>query len=98
TMNETGNDPIHRREFLARGASAGALAAGLPIAVSARPASARATRIDTRLAARQLDSREFTLSEYDTIRPALSFSAATAEEAAEWRSVARARLVELLGG
>lgn len=97
-MNEPRSSPIDRREFLARGASAGALAAGLPIALPPRPLSRRSAQLRARLAERQLDSRDFTLSEYDSIRPALGFSAATPDEAAEWRTTARARLVDLLGG
>ena len=66
---------------------AGALAAGLPISLDPRPVPSRSARIHTRLAERQLDSRDFTLSEYDSIRPALGFSAGSPEEADAYLAV-----------
>ena len=54
--------------------------------------------LDARLAARQLDSRDFTLSEYETIRPSLAFRGGTAEEVLGWQEEGRAKLIELMGG
>lgn len=99
-MNEPTSSPIDRREFLARGASAGALAAGFPAGLHPRSSGGRGKvrPIHARMAERQMDSQEFTLSEYAGIRPSLGFSAGSPEEAAEWRRTSRERLVELLGG
>ena len=94
---------IPRREFLKRSSIAGAaVAAALPAAraLAELPESpgAGALREEVSLGERQLDSRDFCLSVYDSIRPALAFSATTADEARAWQRVARARLIERLGG
>ena len=102
-MSEPHSLPIARREFLLRGAAAGAaITAGLPAAASAAggpavapPASAA---LPSALAGRQLDSQEFCLSEYDSIRPSLGFAATDEGAARAWQREARTRLVELLGG
>jgi dienelactone hydrolase len=104
-------DEIGRREFIRRGALAGVVATtGLPgagalhhgsleeLTTSASPAPAGGATHRQALAGRHLDSKEFCLSEYDALRPALSFSATTPTAAREWRGRARARLVERLGG
>jgi dienelactone hydrolase len=105
-------DEIGRREFIKRGALAGVVATtGLPAAAAlhdgasgglpkapAAPPLGDGPTISEALAGRHLDSKEFCLSEYDALRPALSFSATTTEEAREWRDRARRRLVERLGG
>ncbi|HTK46629.1 MAG TPA: alpha/beta hydrolase family protein [Gemmatimonadaceae bacterium] len=105
-------DEIGRREFIKRGALAGVVAtAGLPgvaplhdesLAEPAKTSAVASRTSDSArpdaLAGRHLDSREFCLSEYDALRPALSFSATTPDAAHEWRERARRRLVERLGG
>jgi dienelactone hydrolase len=92
-------DEIGRREFLKRGAMAGAIAtAGLPAAITHLGPPAPDVRADDALAGRHMDSKEFCLSEYDAITPAYSFSATSPAEAALWRERARRRLVERLGG
>jgi len=98
---------IARRDFLKQSAIAGAAAAtGLP-AAAARAAmpDADATAPPPRsphelatLAERQLDSREFCLSVYDTVAPSLAFTASEPMAARRWQKKARARLTERLGG
>ena len=94
-------DEMGRREFLKRGTVAGVLATtGLPLAhardgiawTSATPHMA------PELAARHFDSKEFCLSEYDAITPALSFSATDEASARRWQLQARRKLIERLGG
>lgn len=97
------NDPsIDRREFLRLGAAAGALGAtGIahptPVSATRLPAPGSA-RPHSALAARQLDSQEFCLSEYEAIGPALAFPGGGAEATRAWQTEARTKLVELLGG
>jgi Dienelactone hydrolase and related enzymes len=102
-------DEIGRREFLKRGTMAGVVATtGLPVgtalshtidAVSPSASPSNGIAADrAALAMRRLDSKEFCLSEYDAIRPALSFAATNPAEAKQWQSKARARLIERLGG
>ena len=101
-------DEIGRREFLVRGAMAGVAVTGLPLAVPhARATDVRHSREsgnplaaspDPALAARRLDSKEFCLSEYDAIKPALSFTATNPAAAHAWQQRARRKLVERLGG
>src|SRR6185295_8753952 len=77
---------------------AGAIAttAGLPSAALALPYGAGVAAAVP--AERRLDSREFCLSEYDAITPALSFSTSNPASAARWQQQARRRLIERLGG
>jgi dienelactone hydrolase len=104
---------IGRREFLKRGTIAGAVAAaGLPVAAAGLPAaealaSVPALAPPTRgvesgavesFVERQLDSQAFCLSIYDSLTPALAFSARDVASAREWQHRARHRLVERLGG
>jgi len=105
-------DEIGRREFIKRGTMAGVIATtGLPVATVARAATTSASTSTSvapdvlpasaphpALAARHLDSKEFCLSEYDALRPALGFSATNASAARRWQKRARARLIERLGG
>src|SRR5690349_19036423 len=105
-------DEIGRREFIKRSTMAGVIATtGLPAATVARPAAVPASpshgvasaapegsAVHPALAARHLDSKEFCLSEYDALRPALTFSATNASTARRWQKRARARLIERLGG
>jgi hypothetical protein len=87
---------IDRREFLKRGSAAGVAAtAGLGAVRAAPPAAPDAALA---LADRQLDSREFCLSMYDTITPSLAFGAQSRSAAQRWQGRARAKVVELLGG
>ena len=100
---------IGRREFIRRGTLAGVVATtGIPLIPSsatgaaADPAGAASSVADARthpaLATRHLDSREFCLSEYDSLTPTLSFSATNPASARRWQQRARARLIERLGG
>jgi dienelactone hydrolase len=104
-------DEIGRREFIRRGALAGVVATtGLPdtalhhdplgdvTTAATNQAPAVEAALSEALAGRHLDSKEFCLSEYDALRPALSFSATTPDAAHGWRARARRRLVERLGG
>jgi len=105
-------DEIGRREFIKRGTMAGVIATtGLPVATIARATSAAGATTNgaapaapepgaahPALAARHLDSKEFCLSEYDALRPALTFSATNASAARRWQKRARGRLIERLGG
>ena len=105
-------DEIGRREFIKRGTVAGVVATtGLSAATVARAATLPAASSDAitsgaaapsaphpALATRHLDSKEFCLSEYDALRPALSFTATSASDARRWQRKARARLIERLGG
>ncbi|MDB4915422.1 MAG: Abhydrolase, bacterial [Gemmatimonadetes bacterium] len=91
---------IGRREFVKRSAVAGVIAAtGLPSseARAANPPAA-AEPVNSVLAGRHLDSKEFCLSEYDALTPAMTFSARDAADAAAWQKRARKRLIERLGG
>ena len=101
------SDEIGRREFIRRGALAGVVATtGLPPALSGTPravesasvASTRAVDAPPALATRHLDSKEFCLSEYDALKPSMSFSATSPASARRWQTRARARLIERLGG
>ena len=105
-------DEIGRREFIKRGTVAGVVATtGLSAATVARAATLPAASSDPitpgaaapsaphpALATRHLDSKEFCLSEYDALSPALSFTATSASDARRWQWKARARLIERLGG
>jgi dienelactone hydrolase len=104
------SDEIGRREFIKRGTIAGVVATtGLPIAASSAAAAmsvpvaparelAAADETHAALAARHLDSKEFCLSEYDALKPAMAFSATTPAAARRWQQRARPKLVERLGG
>jgi dienelactone hydrolase len=68
------------------------------IAASSDSAAVAGEIIEPALATRHLDSKEFCLSEYDALRPALSFTATNRTSAKRWQQRARQRLVERLGG
>lgn len=100
-------DEMGRREFLRRGTVAGVIATtGFPLADAlaapgAHPAVTAGPAAHTDgagLAGRYLDSKDFCLSEYDAMKPALSFSATNVASAAEWQRRARRKLVDRLGG
>jgi len=105
------SEEIGRREFIKRGTIAGVVAGtGLPLAI-ANAASAStvvaapgvgdavaASPLSPALAARKLDSKEFCLSEYDALKPAMSFTATTPAAARRWQQRARPKLVDRLGG
>jgi dienelactone hydrolase len=106
-------DEIGRREFIKRSAVAGVIATtGLPAAevraasgasvASTGSVAAGDTAVETTsivaLAGRHLDSKEFCLSEYESLRPALGFSATDVASARRWQQRARQRLIERLGG
>ena len=89
-----------RREFLKRGTVAGVIATtGLPAPdMLNRPRAVNTEPVSPALATRNLDSKEFCLSQYDAITPSLSFSAKDAAAARRWQVRARAKLIERLGG
>jgi len=102
-------DQIGRREFIKRSTVAGVIATtGLPAASVAHAATRNGVApamttpapavLEAALATRHLDSKEFCLSEYDALRPALGFSATNAAAARRWQQRARRRLIERLGG
>ena len=99
------SDEIGRREFIRRGALAGVVATtGIPTLRDASgptpvasPAGVEPSAAPA-LAARHLDSGEFCFSEYDALKPAMSFTATTPASARRWQQRARARLIERLGG
>jgi dienelactone hydrolase len=94
-------DEIGRREFLKRSTVASVIATtGLQVSDgigAIGPNHVGDTVVPPELATRHLDSREFCLSEYDAISPALSFSADSPPSARRWQERARTRLVERLG-
>jgi dienelactone hydrolase len=107
------SEEIGRREFIRRGTVAGVVATtGLPLAAvsAAGPSSAPSTTalVETTgaggelsspaLAARHLDSKEFCLSEYDALKPAMAFDATTPNAARRWQQRARPKLIARLGG
>ncbi len=98
-------DDIGRREFLKRGTLAGALATGLPLSAVAAPGTAspeschpEPSEGSARSIARNLDSKAFCLSVYDTLTPAFAFSATDVTAARRWQVGARTRVAERLGG
>jgi dienelactone hydrolase len=105
------SEEIGRREFIRRGTIAGVVATGLPFAPASAEAAASAppatplTEAVTgdvlgspALAARHLDSKEFCFSEYDSLKPAMSFDATTPNAARRWQQRARPKLIDRLGG
>jgi dienelactone hydrolase len=78
-----------------------AAAASAPV-TSLAPAGAMTTATldgaSAALAARRLDSKEFCLSEYDALEPALSFTATTPNAARRWQQRARTKFIDRLGG
>ena len=94
-------DEMGRREFLKRGTVAGMLATtGVPLARVRGDAvtTSAVSHVTPELTARHLDSKEFCLSEYDAIAPALSFFATDPAAARRWQQQARRKLIERLGG
>jgi dienelactone hydrolase len=105
------SEEIGRREFIKRGTIAvGAATTAMPLAArvvgaATVPMTGTAAGVATygdvaspALAARHLDSKEFCLSEYDALKPALSFSATTPRAARRWQQRARPKLIDRLGG
>ena len=103
------SEQIGRREFIKRGTIAGVVATtGLPIVAASAANAPSATPITATvptdagtspaLAARHLDSKEFCLSEYDALKPAMSFTATTPNAARRWQQRARPKLIDRLGG
>lgn len=94
---------IARRQFIKENLAATALAVSSLNRVDAQAqiaekAAYRGPLSEFDLADRHLDSLPFTLSNYDTIKPSMSFAATSQAAAREWQSAARRKLVELLGG
>jgi dienelactone hydrolase len=104
------SEEIGRREFIRRGTIAGVVATtGLPLASASAASASTATPLAgttvpgqipdaSVLAARHLDSKEFCLSEYDSLKPAMSFTATTPNAARRWQQRARPKLIDRLGG
>ena len=104
------SEEIGRREFIRRGAIAGVVATtGLPLATAGAgstppvlpgtdPTVAGDVLGHPALAARHLDSKEFCLSEYDALKPAMAFDATTPNAARRWQQRARPKLIDRLGG
>jgi dienelactone hydrolase len=103
------SEEIGRREFIRRGTIAGVVATtGLPLATASALGDSPATPPtgatvagdmsgSSALAARHLDSKAFCFSEYDALKPAMSFSAATPNAARRWQQRARPKLIDRLG-
>lgn len=96
---------IARRQFLKQNLAATAIAAsglsdfeGLSQAGSTSQGRYRGPLIDSDLNDRQLDSRQFSLSSYEVIKPSMSFSATNEASARLWQKRVRRKLTELLGG
>ena len=103
------SEEIGRREFIRRGTIAGVVATtGLPLATASAASMPSAPPVagatvagevpSSALAARHLDSKEFCLSEYDALKPAMSFGATTPIAARRWQQRARPKLIDRLGG
>jgi hypothetical protein len=95
--------PIARRQFLKENLAATATAVSIFNRVNAQSQIADKTVYrgplgEFDLADRYLDSLPFTLSNYDTIKPSMSFAANNQAAARAWQITARRKLVELLGG
>jgi dienelactone hydrolase len=93
-------DPsIDRREFVRRSATVALATGAFPLtAAAAENGGSMEPALWARVEDRQLDSRDFTLSVYDSITPSLGIRANDVGEARRWQGEARAKLVELLGG
>lgn len=104
------DDEIGRREFLKRSTMAGALAVCHPERSERIPALAGAAPLLAAghpelsegsaplLAARNLDSKAYCLSVYDSVTPAMAFSATDPASARAWQRAARKKVAERLGG
>jgi len=94
---------IARRQFIKENLAATALAVSSLNRADAQSqiadkAGYRGPLSEFDLADRNLDSLPFTLSTYDSIKPAMSFNANNQAAARAWQITARRKLVELLGG
>jgi len=96
---------IARRQFLKQNLAATAIAAsgltdfkGLSEISANFQGQYRGPLTDFELNDRQLDSLQFSLSSYESIKPSMSFSAATHASARLWQKRVRPKLTELLGG
>jgi dienelactone hydrolase len=84
--------------LVAGNAAAAASAPMTPPAPAGAPITATLDGASPALAARRLDSKEFCLSEYDALKPALSFTATTPRAARRWQQRARPKFIDRLGG
>ena len=94
---------IARRQFIKENLAATALAVSSLNRADAQSqiadkAGYRGPLSEFDLADRYLDSLPFTLSTYDSLKPAMSFNANNQAAARAWQITARRKLVELLGG
>src|SRR4051812_38734033 len=92
---------MQRREFLKQGTMAGVLAGTgqlVQTPFGALPMAEAADAPDPTSLEERLDSRLFSLAEYDEMTPALTFAANGAAAARAWQRKARQRLVERVGG
>jgi dienelactone hydrolase len=92
---------LARRQFLKQNLAATAIAVtgltGLSSANEHPQSQYRGPLSDVDLNDRQLDSLEFSLSLYDSINPAMTFSATNEAAARAWQRRMRRKLTELLG-
>jgi dienelactone hydrolase len=94
---------IARRQFIKQNLAATAVAVSSlnridPQSQIADKSVYRGPLSEFELADRYLDSLPFTLSQYDTIKPSMSFAATDPIAARAWQITARRKLAELLGG
>src|SRR5213083_1060977 len=94
---------IARRQFLKQNLAATAVAvSGLTDGLSQIRADSqgqyRGPLADSDVTGRQLDSLQFSLSSYETIKPSMSFTATNEAAARLWQKRVRRKLTELLGG
>src|SRR5438105_1451042 len=98
---------IRRRNFL-RGTSAAALLAARGLASPASAPAEDASQApqasyagplgNVEYGDRQFDSLQFSLASYNQVKPSLAFSATSERAARQWQTIARHKLIELLGG
>jgi dienelactone hydrolase len=96
---------IARRQFLKQNLAATAIAASgktdfeaLSLITGSPQVQYRGSLSESDAGDRQLDSLQFSLSTYESIKPSMSFSAKTETSARLWQKRARRKLIELLGG
>jgi cephalosporin-C deacetylase-like acetyl esterase len=96
---------IARRQFLKQNLAATAVAVsgftdfeGLSQISANSQGQYRGPLTDSDVTGRQLDSLQFSLSSYESIKPSMSFTATNEAAARLWQKRVRSKLTELLGG
>jgi len=99
------SNKIRRRQFLKQNLTAAAVAVSgfsdfeePPQIRTDSQDQYRGPVTDSDVTGRQLDSLQFSLSSYETIKPSMSFTAANEATARSWQKRVRRKLSELLGG